>query len=319
MRPATLLLLSTVLGLQACKSCAQFNPPSQDTDSDDTDDPPVDTAGRDTADTGPGDTGPPPPCPFPETEDNDTYAQAEDLPLNTWACGIIGDDGDQDVFRFEVEEAGWHRIWVRGADFGSYSDLQLVLADDEEDYTAIQTYSPTSTDPVIVADLPVGGGWFATVSDQWATSSEDHRWELLVSEAKVPVTWDAEETEPNNAIADAIPMESGDRIYGVVSEGTDRDWFSFELPEGKTDLTITIEAWNHGSPLDSKIDLYDPTETKVTSSDRGATSQDQDAVIEHSVTDPGTWAVVVKFDSGEASGGIYWYVIQVDWETSPID
>lgn len=319
MRPTTLLLLTTVLGLQACKSCAQFNPPSQDTDSDDTDDQPADTSEPDTADTGPEDTGPPPPCPFPETEDNDTYAQAEDLPLNVWACGVIGDDGDQDVFRFEVPDTGWYRVWARGAYFGSYADLQLVLADDEEDYTAIQSSSPSTTDAWITAYFPTDGRWFATISEQWATSGEDHRWELLVSEAKVPLEFDAEETEPNNAIADAVPMESGDRIYGVVSSGTDRDWYSFELPEGKTDLSIKIEAWNYGSPLDSLISLYDPAEVKVVTSDRGATSQDKDAVIEYSVTEAGTWAVVVKFDSGEASGGLFWYVIQVDWETSPLE
>ncbi len=326
MRPSSILLVVSTLGLQACKSCAQFNPPDANQDDPDDTDDTDDTEDPDTAeDTGPIDTNPPPPCDYPEEEVNDLYSQAQEMGLDAWACGALSTEGDQDTMWFEVPYEGWYRVWVRAADFGSYADIQLILTDDEEDYSAIQTNSPGSTDPRIVAYFPEAGRWYATVQEQQGGYGDQHEWELMVSESKVPVDWDLEETESNNAVTDANLLENGQRVYGVISGSTDRDWFKFEIPEGKTNFTATIDAWNYGSPFDSKISLYssevleDSEANPIATSDRGSNSQDQDSVLEQSITEADTFHMLVKFDDGEGAGGLYWYVLQVDWDTTPID
>ena len=172
---------------------------------------------------------------------------------------------------------------------------------------------------MVLAYLPVSGRWYVTLAEQYSGYSDQHEWKLLVSESKVPLEWDFEEVESNNAIDTPNMVENGQRVYGVVSSGTDRDWFAFEVGEGKTDIDIKIEAWNYGSPLDSKIDLYSPAQERKASSDRGSNSQDQDAVISYSATASGTWSVLVKFDDGEASGGLYWYVVEINWDTTPTE
>jgi len=315
------ILLVTVVALEGCKSCAVFNPAANNPDNPDTPDDQGADSGKDgdSGDTGPIDTSPPPPCDFPETEDNDNWSQAEELPLDTWSCGVIGEQDDRDLFRLDLPEAGWYRAWVRAADFGSNADMQLNLTDSSQDISASQIRSPGSTDPEMVVPLPMGGSWYATLGEQYSGYGNDHEWEFILNKAKVPLDWDSEEADDNGALSKAQPIENGERIFGTIDSGTDRDWFSFEVEEGKTSFDIRVEAWNYGSPLDAWVFLYTPDEEAKCNSDRGDNSTDPDPILTCSGTEAGTWYAYIKNDDGAGVGDLYWYVIDITWDTAPLD
>ena len=312
--PARLLLacLSGPLLLSGCKACIQIDLPDPPNDDPD----PLDTSTHDSGDTAEHDSGPPPACDQPEVEPNNSVGTANEISMESWSCGAITTSGDLDHFHFDVPEAGWLKVWVRGADFGSSSDLSLILQADEGEVSAQQSYQLGTTDPMLVVPIDAPGGWTAQVSDQYGGYGEDFEWKMLATVAKAPVEWTVEEEEPFNSFDAAQAILAGDRVYGVVSSGTDRDWFKVTLPEGKSTISIDFDAWGYGSPLDAWVYLYDAEQTKKTSSDHGNSAQDMDPILEFTTSTAGDWYILVKPDDGAAAGDLYWYVFQVDVETT---
>lgn len=311
--PMVLLIGTVSLGLYGCKSCIGDLP------SDNPDDP-TDTAKEDTAeeDTAEEDTGPAPPCAVPEVEPNNTLGAAQDLPLEEWACGVLTTKGDFDYFRFTTEKAGWVKVWVRGQDIGSSSDLQLALTDPADDYSFVSTTSPDSLDPLVLfyADRP--GTFYVNVADQYYGYGDDYIWEMIASAAKEPLVWSDEELEPNDILADATPVVSGDTYFGIVSSGSDNDWFTLSLPEGESTITARILAWEYGSPLLSRLRLYDPSTEKVLDISQGNDVSEADVMLTHKTSTSGPWGLLVTSRTNSGGSGAYWYVLEITVETIPL-
>ncbi|MFT5682616.1 MAG: hypothetical protein ACI8RZ_003538 [Myxococcota bacterium] len=311
-------ILLSMMGCRAFIGCAGDLPVIPD----ETD--PVDTAPdeTDTADTGPFDTGPPPLCEWPEEEPNSTPGQAQELPMETWGCGTLETAGDFDVFRFTLEQESWVKVWVRGQDLGTSSNLQLTLDDASYDYTTLVTSSPGSLDPVLLFPAEAANTFYVTIADQFYGYGEDYIWQIIASESKAPVLWNGSEEEPNDGIQDGQFIESGARIFGLIDAGSDADWFLMELPDGvESVVTARIEAWNYGSPINARILLYDNSESYITSANIGATSYDLDPVLTYTfdgVTkeESNVWGIKVEPRDGTGGGLAYWYVLELTVETA---
>ncbi|MDG1478947.1 MAG: hypothetical protein P8R54_05115 [Myxococcota bacterium] len=306
-------ILLTMMGCRAFVGCAGDLPSPPDQTE------PIDTAPEvvDTADTGPVDTGPPPLCEWPEEEPNSTLGQAQELPMETWGCGTLETAGDFDIFRFSLESAGWVKVWVRGQDLGTSSNLQLTLDDASYDYTTLVTSSPGSLDPILVFPVEEPNTFYATIADQFYGYGEDYIWQIIASEAKAPVLWTGSEVEPNDGIQDGLLIETGDRMFGLIDAGSDADWFLVTLPEGvESVVTARIEAWNYGSPINARISLYDGSESRVATSAIGVNSYDLDPILTYEAdadaTAEGTvWGIKVEPREGSGGGLAYWYVLEV--------
>ncbi|MFM2153192.1 MAG: hypothetical protein RL199_1627 [Pseudomonadota bacterium] len=329
MHPSFLLLLLACEGcLSSCFQPDLGNPPDNDPPDDPPDDPPPDTDE-------PDDTAPPPPCDLPEVEPNDTVGAAQLLPFSTWACGVLDPFGDAEYFAVDVEEAGWMRVWARGADFGSSADLQLVLEHSQlEERDAISSRIPGSTDAMLIVPVDDTGRWVVQVTDEQGTASERHEWELHVGGAKAPVEWSLTEVEyTDDGPASSDPPSSGqlvtdgDRVFGTFfqDDKTDReDFYQFVVPaEGKTTVTLKVEAWGFGSPADVQLQIYrlsDPSDP-VRTARYGATSYDLDPLLEYTASggeQDEVWFVKLTEELNGASP-LYWYVLDVQLETEVVD
>ena len=308
-------LLVASAGLTGCKGCTP-DLPDDDPNNDEDDDHQVVDSGVE--DSGPVDTAPPPPCAVPEEEPNDAITDAQPIPLEEWACGTLLEQGDNDYFTFEIEEAGWYRIWVRGADIGSSSDLQMLLSDEDEDYTALSTSSaPDSLDPLLVFPAQDDRTFNVNISDQYAGYGSAYIWEMLITETKAPVGWDLEEIEPNDVLNDATPIEGGMRYFGLFSPRSDRDWYVITLPDGiSTDLSFKIHAYDYGSPMLTSLRLHDPSGEEVKRRSNDLANDSEDAYLAHKTSEGGEWTLLVTNRSSSGGSDAYWYVLEVIAETS---
>lgn len=315
-------ILLSLMGCRAFIGCAGDLPTDTPDKTDPIDTGPVET---DSGDTGPIDTGPVPLCDWPEEEPNSSPSQAQELPMETWACGTLETSGDFDVFRFTLEEAGWVKVWVRGQDLGTSSNLQLTLDDASYDYTTLVTSSPGSLDPILAFPVGEAHTFYATIADQFYGYGEEYIWQLIASEAKAPLLWSGSEEEPNDGIQDGQFIVSGDRIFGVIDAGSDADWYLVELPEdGESIITARIEAWNYGSPINARIILYDSGESRVASSNIGSNAYDLDPILTYttsakSASDENVWGIKVSPREDSGGGLAYWYVLELTVETEGKD
>jgi len=311
-----LLLSLMTAGLYGCAACYGDLPTNNKNDDDDN----TDTAVEDTAveDTGPVDTGPPPPCAVPEEEPNNSVTDAQKLPLERWACGVLLEQGDLDYFYFDVPTAGWYRVWVRGQDIGSSSDLQLAFSNTTSTYTALATTSPNSLDPQIVFYAEGADRFQVSVADTFYGYGDDYIWEMMATESKEPVDWNVVEDEwvgsggSNDALVDGEPVEDGDQILGVLNPGSDQDFYIIDLPAGDVSLVAQVHAWNYGSPLYSTLRVFDMDGTELRERSYGGSGLDYDPKLTYKTTGPVQLAVQVDVQNNAGGGGLsHWYMLEL--------
>jgi len=285
--------------------------------------PPPDTSSQDSA----VDTGEEPPCAEPEVEPNGEIAGAQVVEMEDWACGYFQETNDNDMMKFANEETGWMRVWVVGADRGSYADLQFYLIDQEEELTARAAQSPNSTDPKTTVPVSEFATWYATISNEQIDGyGEDYFWEFMASMTKQPVDdWTIEEqeelgSETNNKLEDAESIDVGDRVYGLVDDGEDRDWFVVSIPDGKSDVVLQVEAFAYGSPLNGYLAMYEyDSETGeadlIDQTNHGQYSSEADPLLSTTISDAMDLYILLKADDS-AGSPLYWYVIDVSVDTT---
>lgn len=275
-----------------------------------------------TEDTGPVDTGPPLPCDVPEVEPNNPYSEAQELPLEQWACGSFGDSSDAaEIFYFENTEPGWIRTWARAFEIGSLADVMLTLSSNDGPYGASRLDNADSTDVMMVIPVDDEYGFYATLNESFGLSGDEYRWEFMASEVKAPVEWSVVEDDDNDTMDDAMPVADGDRVFAKMNTSADIDWYRIELPEGRVDLTLDIDGWQYGSPADTTLFFYRSDGTKYGHSygNSGASSggTNADPKYDASPTSGGTWYIKIfpdVDDVGGSGGAAYWYVLDVSVE-----
>ena len=314
-----MLILSLLLACNGCASCQPELPNPDSTDTQDSDTQDVNDSGSDTGEDT-GDTGfVPPPCPIMELEPNDSYTTAQLVLLEKWICGDFNKEFDLDNYGFQFPaEEGWLKIWGRGQSVGSLSDLLITL--DQGTNTAISFAQAGSTDPFLLIPVTNEDVLYATMQDQYGEFGEDNFYEMLISEVKPPVEWNDEESDSfgeNNSPAGAHLLQDGSRVFGRTATNTDTDWYRISVPEGQSvQITISIEAFQYGSPIDPIIYLYpeaaftDSSTAYVAVRNNGSTSGNLDPTLRYTLSEGGEWALLLK---NNTSGGsdFHWYVMDV--------
>jgi hypothetical protein len=297
-------VLACTLGLQVgCKAC--FGPPAspKENKSDGGGD---DSGGDDTA----TDTAEDAACAVPEQEPNNSTEKPQDLPMDRWACGTFDSTIDPDIFGFQTNTEDWLKLEVVAAEAGSSADVQMLVTGGDDEYTAVSQFGFMTTDPSVVFPAPAETDFTVILNEMYYGYGESYHWKMMGTVTKAPVEWDDEEIESNDLQADGTPIESGDSLWGTVASSSDLDWFSLEIPEGKVEVDVDVDAWMYGSPADVKISAYDPDGTWFAKSLYGDTVYDQDPHLEFTPDQSGTWGLLIREEHSKGSP-MYWYVVRV--------
>ena len=313
-------LLSVVVFLEGCKACAPGLPSQNNNNNNNNPDNPS-TPSADGTDGG-GDTARLPPCSQPEVEPNNSEAQAQPIDMGPWACGVMDTEGDVEHLSATTAEAGWLRGWVRAADLGSAANVSLTLSayipEELETKSARSGRMPGSTDAYLLLPTEAGVTWDVRIDDEDGISGPNHDWEFVLDMAKAPTTcgqWEAEArgTNANNSVEGPEPLETF-VICGFIDSTVDQDFFSFEVPDGRTTISAEVLAWNEGSPLNTDLALFNPSNERRALESSGASSQDLDPRLSYNATTGGTWKVRVRDQAGDSDPGtgyFSWYQLTV--------
>jgi|GEM_PF-6892271 len=337
----SLLLLTFMSWYDSCVSCPAPEPQLPG-DPGTSVEPPPDTGEEDTAD-----TTPPPACDFEEVEPNDTPDEANEMDTELWACGVLSPDAGAeegspatDFVKFTVPESGWLSMWGRGEDIGSYANLQMNVAfnrDTSLEFVGSIKHSPGTSDPRVTIPVEAGDVIDVALSAENFGGTDQQLWEFLPTVLKEPpVYWtmleieEGDEVENNDARVDAHQLlVTGDSVYGVMGVGDDTDVYLIDVPEGSSTITVDIEAYDAGSPLDAKLvlmrdnpDYGEPDESRFIverSNDNGREADlAPDPRIIHDTTVGGEWRVEVE-NVGTFASRFNWYVLHVTITDGPED
>ena len=316
--------LLTMLSCRACESCVSFTPeyPDDERRRVETDEP------LDTVDSAlPVDTAPPPPCDFPEEEPNDALTTPNIIEREYWACGSFQNYQDYDWLEFSGDEASWFKVQVRAAQVGSPANVSFYLIDDDYQDAVTITGSNTSEDPWIVFPTLGADNYLVQLYEEDMGYGEDYEWELRASETKLSIEWNRQEEEPNGEATSANDLQEGDVVFGYLDEAADRDWFHVVAPEEKSTLVFKVEAYGSGSPVISRLVLYDSAVLDDPDTDwleRAFTDEgtyDRDPNLEYSTSEPQDLYLLFRWspqrpDDDGPGGPYYWYTLEYTIEDS---
>ncbi len=114
------------------------------------------------------------------------------------------------------------------------------------------------------------------------------------------------EQEPNATSAEANMLELPVTVNGTVASIDDIDMFRFKLKKGAR-LICDINAQRMGSPLDSYIELYDPSGNEVVKSGDG---NGLDSFIDYTTEQAGEYTLYLR-DIRYQGGGNYLYRLSI--------
>jgi hypothetical protein len=279
----------------------------------DTSEPPTDTARTDTA--------PPPPCAWPESEPNNSDAEADLLPLEAFACGTFGAPADSDFWSFPVTEDTWLGVRVDAAENGSFANPAVVLSGD--DGLAILRNDGSETADVHLLFPTAPRNYTLLVLEESGQGDSNDRWfyDVMATVQKAPIDWTRSEVEPNDTVADvelANPALSGDLVFGVLDDGDDRDLLRIDVPVGRHEITVAAKGFDLGSPADTELLLLDSAGDSPGCGPgnggcvfrRGAIGFERDPVLTYSSDGAETLYVRVQSEDDRGSA-VHWYVLDV--------
>ncbi len=246
-----------LIGCRGCfelpsESDADVSQPPQDPDTDSADDT-GDTAAEDTGDALPGR------CQLEEVEDenfDNDYTQIVTLPLETWACGYVDVSGDREYYHFTTDQTGWLRVDTQAEARGSSADIDHIVSMPDADETVKQIGRYGSGDPLSVFYAEVSGEYLVFLGERGGGFGEEYGWWLRVSEIKAPISTDLTELEPNDRVAEAMPLVEGARYAGVLSDPGDDDWYQMTIPADSTHMACGTKAMEYGSAANMEMELF---------------------------------------------------------------
>ncbi|HEX8310774.1 MAG TPA: pre-peptidase C-terminal domain-containing protein, partial [Chthoniobacteraceae bacterium] len=116
------------------------------------------------------------------------------------------------------------------------------------------------------------------------------------------------DTSSNSTLGTAQPLGPFKLVLGAIESTADADFYTFEVPEGGSTITITTSAPPESAlnPLPSvsaSLELYDPAGFAVANADSGAPGSS--TRLSHTVSSAGTYTIAVR---GDAPGD---YLLQI--------
>lgn len=205
-----------------------------------------------------GDTGPEPPCAWPEIEPNNSVLEPTFLGMEQRGCGLVNEPLDSDWWAFTLDDDGWIEVEVDAAN-GAISNMTFLLNTVGDSWSASRFDDPESFDATLRFLAPAGD-YLLQTSEQDFGGGERYGYDVLVSEAKSPITWTRNELEPNDNLAAAETVIGGEEIYGTMAGNGalgDQDWYVLTVPVNKHVVSIDVEAFDYGSAADLTVYLYD--------------------------------------------------------------
>ncbi len=131
---------------------------------------------------------------------------------------------------------------------------------------------------------------------------------------------DSPENEPNNLFPQAFAVTNDTVINGMIGKPGDQDWFRFEGRRGQQ-KTIEVFARRLGSPLDSRLTLYNAQQQVLAANDDtedksfGLLTHPADSRIDFTLPESGT--CFVRLDDSQGKGGDeYAYRLMISDEQS---
>ena len=193
-----------------------------------------------------------------EAEPNDTAAQASPIQGDMRIRASLLPAGDVDYYRFEAHAGD--RVFASTITAGNMTapadtNLTLFEADGatpiEEDDNGGSLFRSASS--IAGAQIPSDGIYFLKVEDARGAAALVASYDLYLALRSGP---SAEETEPNDLVAEADPLVNGE-VRGVHEPGAGaKDWFAVNLQAGDTVfLSLDLDPERNGGSFDGRLGL----------------------------------------------------------------
>ncbi len=247
-----------------------------------------------------------------ETEPNDTLGDADDSGIEDYnisydRAGVIGDDGDVDLWAVTVDPGSRLRIYGYEHTASDLSSRYRVLDGDGE---VMATYEGLGWE--LDAGVPVlNETVYIEVGDAGGSGSDEHCYVMHLAADPMGEMYYAE-AEPNDEFGQELLQQNDSdtlAVAGAVSPAGDVDRFTF-IATGGEEIDVTLHARTYGSELAAHVRVLDPALTELASVDvPGA----EDAVIEGlELTDPGSYHFEVTAADPADGGADHWYALYVE-------
>lgn len=176
-----------------------------------------------------------------ESEDNDSRATADKLPLNTWIRGSIGNVDDED----------WYEISIPAG--SGYSEVEITPSEDNTYYnSAWQVYLYDSKRHELIhrnavcsyKDIAIGltaGKYYVKVACQYSNTGLDGTYNLMVHYTNAN-QWEKEQYVGYKSIKNANILYANKTYTGNLYCGDDVDYYRLKLNgTNKVSLKFTID------------------------------------------------------------------------------
>ena len=187
-----------------------------------------------------------------ETEVNNEFAQADEIMADTRCRGSNVSSNDPDCYCFEMEEKGYITLsFDHKKDSGRHD---IVLYDSKESELCRLSVE-ANTETVTSREIGVSSGTcFLKI-----TSEDNQRPYTFSIQSTSCEDW---ETEPDNQIDQACPVEMDTAYQGSNFDNNDEDFYSFTMD--KDDKVVIL--LNHEKDLaDHTITIYDSEKKEISS------------------------------------------------------
>jgi hypothetical protein len=183
-----------------------------------------------------------------EMEPNDEMSTANIIPLAASVDAEIGRGSDTDMFQFTAPPAPRDtlKVTVRSHSDGLHPGLSTYDAEhrflsygeesNPEDNTLVQYLSP-----------PPGATVYVQI---WGLSGSTGRYDVVVTAMKA-----FDKYEPNDDIAHAAPIPTGQTLDANIMDARDTDYYVFVAPR---DGTVTVEIRNGSRTLTPALSVFGP-------------------------------------------------------------
>ena len=168
---------------------------------------------------------------------NDTLETATRLSLGTDQTFTVDGLGDEDWFTFEA-----------APEAGETANYTLRLLDFQTDYSDELVYDVYAPDGSVVSQgtevnfrhtaqlaCTQQGRYAIRVYTMWGTRVSRNPLRIRVDEGGL------DPYEPNDTWQTAAPITPGETVQLILSNRSDRDWFSFTVPEGGMTMALDME------------------------------------------------------------------------------
>jgi len=222
-----------------------------------------------------------------ESEFNDTIIKADEIKVNDEYSGTVRNYNDKDYYEFSLRENGVITIDFKHDNFTEERRSWTIRLFDEESEEIYSFDSYQNKPKTSSCNIGLGSGtYYILVED--ASYHHEGKYDLKVNYLNDGI-W---ETEINDSILQATPVNLNTPIKGSIKNYNDKDYFKVNIPESgyyvvdflHEDYTESRRSW--------EIDFYDGTSNTI--GDMDSYQNQVSARIRAGYVESGTYYVCVQ-------------------------